>query len=170
MSGMELNFRPLKKSDLEQFAQWLGKPHVARWWREPATVEHVAKEYGVHIEDDPRTKIFVVQEGSKPVGIVQTYRWRDYPEDAAGFDLDAASIDYFIGEEDYVGRGVGAQMIGQFVDDVVRKVYPDASGVATSAEVDNSASLGALRRAGFKPGGIVTGEYGTPEQVMLLPF
>jgi aminoglycoside 6'-N-acetyltransferase len=167
---MELNFRPLEKSDFEQFARWLGKPHVAKWWREPATVEHVAKEYGVHISDDLRTHVYVVQDGQKPIGIIQTFRWSDYPEHADGLPLTSASIDYLIGEEDYVGRGVGTHMIRQFVEQIVRKLYPDASSVATSVEIKNGASLGALRKVGFEPGELITGEYGTPERVMILPF
>lgn len=46
----------------------------------------------------------------------------------------------------------------------------DYIGVATGAEAENKASLGALRKAGFVPDKIVTGEYGTPERLVLLRF
>lgn len=98
------------------------------------------------------------------------YKWSDYPDDAAGFDLSTIGIDYLIGEQDFTGRGYGTRMIRQFVDEVVRPHYPKAVGVMTSAEVDNAASVGVLRKAGFEPGAVITGEYGTPEQVMSLRF
>jgi len=168
---MELNFRPLTKTDFELFAHWLSLPHVNRWWREPATVEHVANDYGACTDGDFTTRVYVVQDGDKPVGIIQCFRLADYPDEDVLYPFrGAVSIDYFIGDKNYVGRGHGTKMIKMFIDTEVRDLYPDATGVATGAEVDNLASLGALRKAGFEPGEIVIGEYGTPERVMLLRF
>jgi RimJ/RimL family protein N-acetyltransferase len=81
----------------------------------------------------------------------------------------AFSIDYLIGDDEYVGHGYGARMISVFIYRVGMHLYPEATGVATSAEVGNLPSLGALRRAGFAAGEIVQGEHG-PEQVMRLRF
>lgn len=168
---MAINFRPLTKADFELFALWLGKPHVHRWWREPATVEHVEKEYGACTDGDFTTRVYVVQDNDKPIGIIQSFRLADYPDEDRSYPFRGAiSIDYFIGDETYIGRGYGARMIRLFIDTVACEQYPDATGVATSAEVENLASVGALRKAGFKPGGIIQGEYGTPERIMLLRF
>ncbi len=170
-AGLKLNFRPLAKADFPLFAQWLSRPHVQRWWREPATVEHVAKDYGACTDGDFTTRVYVVQDGSKPIGIIQVFRLSDYPDEDQYYPFrGAVSIDYLIGEEEYVGRGVGTRVIREFIDTVVRKLYPDATGVATGAEVENVASLGALRKAGFEPGDVITGEYGTPERLMLRRF
>lgn len=171
MPTMKLTFRPLTVAYFELFAYWLSKPHVNAWWREPATVEHVSKDYGDCTRGDFTTRVYVVQDDDKPIGIIQAFRLADYPEEEAYYPLRGAiSIDYLIGEEDYVGRGVGTQMIREFIDTVARPLYSDATGVATGAEVANKASLGALRKAGFEPGEIITGEYGTPEQLMILRF
>ncbi len=168
---MNLNFRPLAKADFRQFAGWLGQPHVQRWWREPATVEHVAKDYGPCTEGDLTTRVYVVQDDTKPIGIIQVFELASYPEYEHLFPLPGAvSIDYFIGEPKYIGHGYGAAMIKQFINEVVRPVYPKATGVATSVEVENGPSLGALAKCGFKPGNIIEGEYGTPERVMALRF
>jgi RimJ/RimL family protein N-acetyltransferase len=169
---MALNFRPLAKTDFELFARWLGKPHVNKWWPEPATVAHVAKEYGACTDGDYTTRVYVVQDDLKPIGIIQAFKLESYPKWAELFPMmpGAISIDYFLGEEAYVGRGYGTRMIKEFIDTVARSTYPDATGVATSAEVENVASLGALTKAGFEPGGLITGEYGTPERVMTLRF
>lgn len=168
---VDITFRPLVKSDFAMFAGWLAKPHVSRWWREPATVEHVAKDYGACTDGDFTTRVYVVSDGAKPIGIIQVFRLADYPDEDKHYPFrGAVSIDYLIGEEAYVGHGVGTQMISQFIETVIRPLYPEATGVATGAEVDNPASLGALRKCGFEPGGIVSGEYGTPERLMLLRF
>jgi aminoglycoside 6'-N-acetyltransferase len=169
--NVNITFRPLAKDDFEMFARWLAKPHVQRWWREPATIEHVAKDYGACTDGDFKTRVYVVQADATPIGIIQVFRLADYPDEDRHYPFrGAVSIDYLIGEEAYVGRGVGTQMIREFVDTVVRELYPDSTGVATGAELDNAASLGALRKAGFEPGGTVIGEYGTPERMMLRRF
>ena len=168
---ISLTFRPLAKSDFRQFAQWLGKPFVKKYWPEPATVEHVAKEYGACTDGDFTTRVYVVQDGKEPIGIIQAFELASYPDWAKMIPMEGAvSIDYLIGEEDYIGRGYGTQMIKEFIQQVIKPTYPHATGVATSAEVENKASLGALESAGFARGEIITGEHGTPEQVMRLRF
>lgn len=166
---MALNFRPLAKTDFALFARWLGRPHVQKWWPEPATVEHVAKEYGACTDGDYTTRVYVVEDGSKPIGIIQCFELESYPEWAKLLSMPGAiSIDYLIGEEEYIGRGLGMRMIKEFIDTVARPLYPNATGVVTSAELANLASLGALAKAGFEVGGIITGEHNTPERVMRL--
>lgn len=167
---MKLIFRPLDKGDFQLFAEWLAKPHVHKWWHEPGTVEFVAKEYGACTDGDFTTRVYVVQDGLQPIGIIQSFMLESYPETANLLKTPGAfSIDYLIGDEDYVGHGYGTRMIRVFIDRLARHLYPDATGVATSAEIGNLASLGALRKAGFEPGEIVQGEHG-PEQVMRLRF
>jgi RimJ/RimL family protein N-acetyltransferase len=101
--------------------------------------------------------------------MIQCYRTDDYPADTR--DWDAAGLigmDYLIGEEELIGRGLGSAMISAFVEQVVRGVYSDARGVVADPEVANLASIGALRRAGFREHKVLpTGEYGTPEQLMV---
>lgn len=164
-------FRPLAQSDFPQFAAWLAKLHVQKWWREPATVEHVSKDYGDCTRGDMTTRVFVVLYGDRPIGIFQSFYLASYPEEDAYYPFRGGiSIDYLIGEEDCIGKGIGTRMIKTFIATKVPELYPDATGVATGAEVENKASLGALRNAGFQPGEIIIGEYNTPEQLMLLKF
>lgn len=166
-----ITFRPLQDSDFPQFAAWLAKPHVQAWWREPATVDHVSKDYGDCTRGDYTTRVFVVMYDKTPIGIFQSFYLASYPEEDAYYPFRGAiSIDYLIGEEEYIGKGIGTRMIKTFVAEMVPQLYSAATGVATSVEVANKASLGALRNAGFEPGEIITGEYGTPEQVMVLRF
>ncbi len=167
---MELSFRPLEKSDFQQFATWLANPRVNRWWPEPATVEHVAKEYGACTDGNFETRVYVVQDGARPIGIAQVFQMDDFPDHAKHFPLRGAiSIDYFIGEDDHIGKGYGTKLITGFTEQVVRPLYPNASGVTTSAELTNTASLGTLASVGFTAGGSFTGEHG-PERIMTLKF
>jgi aminoglycoside 6'-N-acetyltransferase len=165
--GMKLTFRPLTKPDYSLFAHWLAEPHVARWWREPATVEHVEKEYG---PSDEKTAVYVVEGNGQPIGIIQSYPVEDYPEHGESVKMPGGvGVDLFIGEPSLIGKGYGAQLLSDFVSQVVRPKYPDATGVVGDPEVENLASVRAFEKAGFVKGRIVPGEYG-PEQLMVLRF
>lgn len=163
---MHISFRPLTKEDYPQFAYWLGQPHVAKWWREPATVEYVREHYG----SDPKTSIYVALGNDKPMGIIQSYFVDDYEAHATSVNMKGAvGVDLFIGEADLIGKGYGSVMLMNFVDQIIRKKYPSATGVIADPEVANNASIRAFEKAGFTKGSVVGGEYG-PEQLMILRF
>jgi aminoglycoside 6'-N-acetyltransferase len=168
----EITFRPLAKSDFPRLVAWIGQPHVQKWWHEPATVEHVSKEYGACTRGDFRTRVYIALLEGRAVGMIQSYLVNDY--DADTLEWDAAGyvgIDYLIGDPALTGQGLGSAMIRQFIESTVKSMYPEALGVVADPEVANAASVGALRKAGFVSGKVIPkGEYGTPEQLMMLKF
>ena len=167
-----ISFRPLQKADFDQLAAWIGQPHVQKWWHEPATVEHVAEEYGACTDGDPRTRVYIVELDSRDIGMIQCYRTDDWPDDTAEWDAPGfVGIDYLIGEPELTGHGLGSAMITRFITDIVRPTYADAIGVIADPETANHASVRALEKAGFTAGKVIPeGEYGTPEQLMILRF
>jgi aminoglycoside 6'-N-acetyltransferase len=87
------------------------------------------------------------------MGYAQAYRLADEPAwratiTAAMGDVHAAGIDYFIGEPDCVGRGIGSKMIAEFVV-TVWQTYADVSSVVVAVQQENAASWRALERVGF---------------------
>src|SRR5438128_717258 len=91
-----LGFRPLELGDLPLLHRWRNAPHVLQWWKEPTTFEALVAEYTPRITGHVPTQPFVILYGAKPIGYIQTYRIRDYPDysryvaetdDAAGVDL-----------------------------------------------------------------------------------
>jgi aminoglycoside 6'-N-acetyltransferase len=164
-----ISFTPLKKSDFARVAGWLGEPHVAKWWHEPATVAHVAKEYGACTDGDFRTRVYIVRRGRSPIGMIQCYLTDSWPKDTAEWAVpNSVGIDYLIGRADLIGHGLGSTMIREFENQIIRPLYPDATNIISDPETANLASVGALAKAGFTPYKVIPkGEYGTPEQLML---
>ena len=62
-----------------------------------------------------------------------------------------AGIDYFIGEPDCVGHGIGPLVIGRFLDEVVLS-DPRVTGARTSVHADNRRSWRGLEKVGFTLG------------------
>ncbi|HEV2413106.1 MAG TPA: GNAT family N-acetyltransferase [Candidatus Saccharimonadales bacterium] len=165
---MKIHFRPLKRDDFPLFIKWLAKPHVSRWWKEPATMEHVETKYAPAVDGHDKTAMFIVEDDDRPVGFIQSYWIDDYPEHAASVRVKAAiGVDLFIGEEDRIGKGFGPALLKAFITDVISSKYPDARRVVADPSVDNLASIRAFEKAGFYKGEITRDDDG-PEQLMII--
>lgn len=147
-----LSFRPLTRDDFGQLAEWLARPHVRRWWNHEFTPEAVERDFGPAIDGDEPTAMLVVLLDERPIGLLQHYLIGDYPEyvdelrPVVDLPDGAASIDYFIGEPDVVGVGVGRQMVRAGAE---RTLAGGASCVIVPVNSANTASWTALLRAGF---------------------
>jgi aminoglycoside 6'-N-acetyltransferase len=145
-----LSFRPLVASDLPLLQQWLSKPHIDRWWREPLDLDGVRDKYLPRIDGREPTHMFVIAHGGRPIGWIQWYRWADYPEHAAqlGAEAEAAGIDLAIGEPEMLGLGLGSQAIMAFLETMVF-THPAISACISDPEVTNTRSCRAFEKAGF---------------------
>lgn len=161
---MVITFRPLQEQDYALFAAWLGQPHIAKWWHEPATIEFVREGYGPR---DPKTDVYIVEGDGEPIGVIQSYWIEDYPEHSKKIQVDKAiGVDLLIGAPGLTGKGYGTQLLSSFIG-LARAKYPAALHVVADPEVTNIASIRAFEKAGFKKGKLVSGEHG-PEQLMVL--
>jgi aminoglycoside 6'-N-acetyltransferase len=96
--------------------------------------------------------------------MIQTYLVSDYPEWDAVVQVGegVAGVDLLIGEEELIGRGLGPQILGQFVRDVVA-----VPTVVATIEVTNRRSWRAFEKAGFRHVRDVE-EDGRPHRLMRL--
>jgi aminoglycoside 6'-N-acetyltransferase len=146
----ELAFRPLQLADLPLVARWQSLPHVARWWREPADRASITSRYSPTIDGRDPTEVFIIDFEGEPIGLIQRYLLSDNPDwaDAIGVQ-DGAGIDYFLGEQTILGKGLGARAIARFASDTFVR-YPAVPLVVAVPQQDNVASWRALERAGFQ--------------------
>ena len=113
--------------------------------------QEVVAKYAPRIRGETPTTPYLILYGEKPIGYIQTYLWRDYPDysDHLGLKEEAASIDLFIGEEEYLHKGLGAPLMREFLR---KYVFGDAAvqSCVVTPEVRNESALRAYVRAGFK--------------------
>ncbi|HEX2153004.1 MAG TPA: GNAT family N-acetyltransferase [Acidimicrobiia bacterium] len=151
---MELDIRRMTRTDLDLLARWLGEPHVTRTEWNEHDPDDVEEDFGPSIEGDDPTALWIVLEGSRPVGLIQDYRIGDYPEWLSDLNMiadaaEAIGIDYLIGEPDAVGRGLGESMIRDHLRSLWDR-YPDAPSVVVGVAADNRPSWRSLEKAGFQ--------------------
>jgi len=146
----ELTFRRLADGDLPRMHGWLSAPHVARWWGPPPTPEQVAAKYAPRLDGGEPTDCYLALLDGRPVGFLQTYLLRDYPEYASVVAAGdgAAGLDLFVGEPDLIGRGLGPRLIRAFLDGVVF-ARPEVDRCVIGLAVSNAAAIRAYEKAGF---------------------
>jgi len=146
-----MNLRPFQDTDIALMERWLHTPHVTKWYKHP---DHWLRELqGRHDEFSFLTH-FIAEFEDVPIGFCQYYDtffaqehevWNDEP--GVGKNQgEIFSIDYLIGEPDYLRRGFGKEMIRQMIT-MLRKA--GAKTVIVEPERENAASNRILEANGF---------------------
>lgn len=150
----QLSFRALTRDDFPLIAEWLSQSHVSQWWRHEPTPAAVEADFGPAVDGTDPTDLILVLSDDRPIGLMQSYRIGDNQEWLAALQVvnsheDSVGIDYFIGELDATGHGVGTGMIRLFTDRIWSQ-YPDAPAIVVAVNQNNIASWRALEKSGFR--------------------
>jgi aminoglycoside 6'-N-acetyltransferase len=134
-------------------AEWLARPHVARWHPEPEAWVEAA----LNPPRDGAQALIVL--GARPIGYL---RWRKVSRetlDTLGLleiPAGCVDIDILIGEPDCIGRGFGPRALAALVETLRRD--PSILCAGLSPSIDNVAAERAYIKAGFRK----TREYDAP--------
>lgn len=147
----DITFRRLGIPDISLIHRWLHTPHVVRWWYEDlGTLEEVSEQYAAYIEGREQVEPYLILHGNRPIGYIQTYHVSDDEEYDTLVDIeDSAGVDLFIGEEEFLYRGLGPRLIRRFLEEVV---FADESieVCIIDPEPENKAAIRAYEKAGFR--------------------
>src|SRR5690606_1261255 len=112
--------------------KWLSTLHVRAWWDQgiewtPGLINEKFDTYvhGYKLEKGIKKPLaaYIICLDSLEIGYIQLYNAHDFAreDDIAleGLPASLAAIDLFIGEKDFVGKGLGAKVLQQFLKDYV---------------------------------------------------
>lgn len=147
-----LVLRPFFEGDIDLMKRWLKEPHVAKWYEHP---EHWLRELSERRGAFSFITHFIAEYEGVPIGFCQYYDTHFAQEhevwneewNIAGRQGEIFSVDYLIGEPEYLRRGFGSQMIALLLKKL-RKT--GAKTVIVEPEKENTASGRALESAGFQ--------------------
>lgn len=152
-NNKDITFKKLQLNDLTLLHKWLNLPHVHEFYDKDKenTVEAVEKRYAPKIKGEKPTDCYFVLSENKPVGYIQKYFVNDWPElgDYLDYDDETVSIDLFIGDPDFMGKGFGSLMISEFLSQVVFEI-PSVSTCMIGPEPGNKRAIKAYEKVGFR--------------------
>jgi RimJ/RimL family protein N-acetyltransferase len=146
-----LGFRRMEASDLALLHRWYHAPQVLQWYTfRSYTDEEIAAKMLPRIRGDVPTHPYLMLVDENPVGYIQTYRLIDHPDynQFIMADEHTAGLDLFIGEADYLYRGLGASILRAFLEQVVF-IQPWAETCIVGPEPGNQVAIRAYEKAGF---------------------
>lgn len=138
--------RKMDIDDLAIFKKWLFLPHVAKWYNHPLDwINEIEKQ-------DSNFKWiyhFIVEYKGNPIGFCQYYACKDSDEVWDGYTAlgGSYSIDYMIGETNYLRKGFGKQIVTELIKKI--KLHNDAKRIVVQPEQENTASCNLLLSCGF---------------------
>lgn len=141
-----MNLRAFEDSDVELMRKWLEESHISKWFEHPGSwikeIELRAAEYSfIHH--------FIMEQDSHPFGFCQYYKYAEGGEEWQGtVPIDGTySIDYLIGDTDFLSRGYGAETVKLLTERIA--VDTDARRVIVQPEPYNLRSRNTLLSAGY---------------------
>ncbi|MDA0782478.1 MAG: GNAT family N-acetyltransferase [Proteobacteria bacterium] len=156
---MNIIFAKLQEQHFLLLLKWLESPHVKQWWDQDIqyTKELIEKKYrpytqGFKILSDIKKPMhaFIVEVDNQPVGYIQYYDKYDFPHEQGysveGLPKSLAAIDFYIGEESYLGHGIGTEILRCFLKEHVLVEF-DACFV--DPDTANKGAIRAYEKTGF---------------------
>lgn len=147
MSEKSLYLRKIEEKDIALMNAWLYKPYILHWYEDPeAWIDEIKQR------NDSFAFIhhFIVMGGERPVGFCQYYDCYDAGEDWYSVQIPGQtySVDYIIGEEEYLNKGYGKRIIHLLIDRIQEETQ--AKEIIVQPEEENLPSCKALISCGFE--------------------
>ena len=145
-TNRRISFRPIDRTDFGVMQKWLAPPHAAVWWNEPFDPVSLEARYGPRIDGSEPVHVYLIQFEGVPIGWIQWYRRRDFPEYTIqlGADDRSAGIDIAPGEGGMTGRGLGPAVIREFGTNYIF-ANSDLRAIVADPSVSNLRSVSVRR-------------------------
>jgi RimJ/RimL family protein N-acetyltransferase len=153
-SPERISFRPLAEADLPLLHRWLNTPHVSEWWkvngkRNPDYAA-VTGKFMPRIRGQEPVSCFLVLYDNRPVAFIESVRMENFPTEKVMLKINpnAASVDTFIGEVDFLHRGFGPVYIRKFLEEIIFR-EPGINCCIVDPDPANKIAVRAWEKAGF---------------------
>lgn len=142
----QLLLRQFRNEDIALFEKWLYTPHVSKWYHDPLDwIDEIKKRN----DEFSFLYHFIVELEGRPIGFCQYYEYCHSKEEWHGnTEINGTySIDYLIGETEYLKKGYGSAIIKALIEKI--KLHNNAKRIIVQPEQENKASCNTLLSCGF---------------------
>lgn len=143
-----IQFRKFQEHHLGLLKDWLQQEHVKIFWQETEDVQKLKNKF---LNELPQRAVsaFVIEIESTPIGYIQYYEcskigggW--WPQEQPG----TFGIDLMIGNTEFLGKGLGVQIIRDFID-YVKTREPKLTSLIIDPDPKNTKAIHVFKKAGF---------------------
>ena len=156
-----MEFVPFKIEHFPVVVTWLNTPHVAQWWSDGRVWDEkaVTEKYSSYVdgyksnEHGEKKPIFpfIIEYQGAAIGYIQYYNVYDFERDSFSsieqyLSASCAALDFFIGDETYLGKGLGTAILVQFLQEYIFKNF---GACYVDPEKENHRALRTYEKSGF---------------------
>ena len=144
---MELILKSVEDRDIAQLEIWLNKPYVLKWYHDTDDWLNEIRERNGSFSF---LHHFIVLKNDKPIGFCQYYDCFNAQEEwySVNQPNEIFSIDYLIGEEEFLRKGYGKKIVALLIDKIY--IHNPKAAIVVQPENENIASCKALLTNGFE--------------------
>ena len=172
MMKSKINFRSITFADIPLMLQWFNTPHVQEFYSLRSwTEDEVLAKLTPYISGDKPVSGFMVLLEENPIGYLQSYKVSDYPWRNQNLPEEivktAVGMDLFIGNKDFLGKGLGQRIIQTFIE---TQVCPQYQYCIVDPDTRNVSAIRCYERLKFKEHQIIDTEDALqrPAKLMLM--
>lgn len=165
-----LSFKPVNLSQRGLIHQWVAQDHIKEWLHGDG-LQNTYKDLDQFFEGRSICQHWIAYEKDRPFGYLMTSVIdKTSPDDEELAQVcqeegDAITLDLFICDLEYLGKGLSVPMIQEFL----RSQFPCVSEVLIDPEATNSRAVHVYKKAGFRiVGEFIASWHPVPHYRMLL--
>ena len=146
-SRAKISFRKFTMEDVPLYYEWAEKPYIKNMWFQPG---YEPKEAIIDkIKGSKLGVPFAILADNIPIGHIQYWSATIDPSDIFPNEPKGTyGIDLFIGEESYLDKGYGTEIMQLFVDFLFDKIQ--AKKLIIDPDIDNKRAIHCYEKVGFK--------------------
>ena len=147
-----ISFTPLSKEHFALIHTWFNEPHVQSFYSLRAwTIEEVRQKLTPYIQGVGGMECYIISNDKIPIGYIQCYPVKEHPWDNQNLVEEviqnSAGIDLFIGEKEFIGRGIGCQILEAFLKSYIWTRYKYC---LVDPDIRNDISIQLFKKCGFR--------------------
>lgn len=144
----EIALKPINDEDIMLLTTWLNKEYIIKWYNNPDDwLTEMNERNGAY----SWIHHFIVMDENTPIGFCQYYDCFDAKEMEDWYSVaqknNTFSIDYLIGNEEYLGKGYGKAIVRLLTDTIKEK--EQAKQIIVQPDKENLPSNNVLLSNGY---------------------
>ena len=154
---MKFIFKPLTLDDLQQLHRWFQEPTIRQLYarNQSFSLDDIIHKYKPRLTNHDNVPSFVIESEEQDIGFIQYYCLQDHlPEGiTTGNPLfkkyhshEIVGMDLFIADSNNRGKGLGIQIIHQFINDFLSRYQ----AVVIDPERKNEHAMRCYKKSGFE--------------------